>query len=78
MTNPTNPSKEPLKGGDSSPGSGFFPAWIKIDVIVKDAGFFVAGIVGALIVGWIIFPMVLYSKHPNRSILTTPCIWIPK
>ena len=65
MTNPTNPSKEPLKEGDSSPGSGFFPAWMNIGVIVKDAGFFVAGVIGALIVGWIIFPMVLYSKQPQ-------------
>ncbi|MBW1729735.1 MAG: cytochrome c3 family protein [Deltaproteobacteria bacterium] len=27
--------------------------------------FFLAGFVGALIVGWIIFPMVLYSKQPQ-------------
>lgn len=32
---------------------------------LEGGGFFVAGFIGALVVGWVIFPMVLYSKQPQ-------------
>ncbi len=32
---------------------------------LEGGGFFIAGFIGALVVGWVIFPMVLYSKQPQ-------------
>ena len=49
--------------GEGAPVLGIFPRWMKINVVAQDVGFFVLGLIGALIVGWIVFPAVLYSKH---------------
>ena len=65
MKDPENsPTKSSDRDGDRSP-SGFFPRWMKINLLAQDAGFFILGLIGASIVGWIVFPAVLYSKHPQ-------------
>ncbi|MFH1951295.1 MAG: menaquinone reductase multiheme cytochrome c subunit QrcA [Pseudomonadota bacterium] len=63
MKNPANSPKKPSKGGDPSSPAGFFPRWLNINIAVQDGAFFLLGLIGALIVGWIIFPAVLYSKQ---------------
>ncbi|MBC8420035.1 MAG: cytochrome c3 family protein [Desulfobacterales bacterium] len=63
MKNLANSPKKPSKGGDSSSPAGFFPRWLNINIAVQDGVFFLLGLIGALIVGWIIFPAVLYSKQ---------------
>jgi hypothetical protein len=69
MENHVNPSGSPSKGGwlcmlksllptdDESP---FIPPFSLTGWI-----FFLAGLIPALIVGWILFPMALYSKQPQ-------------
>ena len=32
---------------------------------LEGGGFFIAGFIGSLVIGWVIFPMVLYSKQPQ-------------
>ncbi len=32
---------------------------------LEGGGFFIAGFIGALVLGWVIFPMVLYSSQPQ-------------
>ena len=63
MKNPANPSQTPSKDVDTSSPKGFFPRWLNINIAAQDAGFFLLGLIGALIVGWVIFPAVLYSKQ---------------
>lgn len=41
----------------------FIPDWLDLKNIAAGTVFFFAGFVGALIIGWIIFPMVLYSSQ---------------
>ena len=66
MKDPVNSSKKTSdKGGDTSSPSGFFPRWMNINILAQDVGFFILGLIGASIVGWVIFPAVLYSKHPQ-------------
>jgi len=63
MKNPANSSKRSSQGGEASPPAGFFPKWLNINAAVQDMGFFLIGLIAALIVGWVIFPAVLYSKQ---------------
>jgi len=63
MKNPANSPKGASQGGAPASPAGFFPRWLNINLAVQDIGFFLLGVIGALIVGWIIFPAVLYSKQ---------------
>ena len=53
------------ENGTQSPNGGLIPKWINLSLIVQDASFFVLGLIGALIVGWAVFPALLYSKQPQ-------------
>jgi len=64
MKDPVNSSKKSSdRAGDASSPAGFFPRWMNINIVAQDVGFFILGLIGALIVGWVIFPAVLYSKQ---------------
>ncbi|HEJ83617.1 MAG TPA: cytochrome C [Desulfobacteraceae bacterium] len=63
MKNPANSSKRPSQSGGTSSPAGFFPKWLNINVAIQDVSFFLIGLIAALIVGWVIFPQVLYSKQ---------------
>ena len=63
MKNRANSSKKPSQSGEPSSHAGFFPKWLNINIAVQDLGFFIVGLVAALIVGWVVFPAVLYSKQ---------------
>lgn len=52
------------KGTQPSSG-GFIPRWVNLSLALQDISFFVLGLIGALIVGWVVFPAVLYSKQPQ-------------
>lgn len=64
MKNPANSSDRSSKGGWISSLSGLIP-WLDLQSVVRGGIFFLVGLAGALIVGWIIFPMVLYSEQPQ-------------
>ncbi len=56
--------------GNSSRNNGFsfkefIPPWLDLRAASKGMLFFLIGLAGALIAGWIIFPVVLYSSQPQ-------------
>jgi len=63
MKKSANSSGKPLKGGEKAPPASSFSRLLDIRIAAKDCGFFLIGLIVALVVGWIIFPMVLYSKQ---------------
>jgi len=64
MQKPANSSDHSSKAGWLSSFSDLVP-WVDLESVARVGIFFVVGLVGALIVGWIIFPMALYSKQPQ-------------
>ena len=61
-----------MKNQSNSAGNGtpprigdLVPKWINLNIVVQDISFFVIGLIAALIVGWAIFPALLYSKQPQ-------------
>jgi hypothetical protein len=63
MEKPSSSSPKPSQGGSGSFLDDFVPPWLNLKVLLKDGGFFVLGFIGALILGWVIFPMALYSSQ---------------
>jgi hypothetical protein len=59
-----NKSNSAENGTQSSDG-GLVPKWINLNLLINDVSFFLLGLVGALIVGWVVFPALLYSKQPQ-------------
>ncbi|MFH1241194.1 MAG: menaquinone reductase multiheme cytochrome c subunit QrcA [Pseudomonadota bacterium] len=64
MKNPANSSDLSSKGGWISSLSELIP-WLDVRSVTSGGIFFLVGLVAALIAGWIIFPVVLYSKQPQ-------------
>jgi len=59
MKSPKNSSEKPSNGG-----------WLFLSGLEKYSSkggwlFFLSGFIGALVIGWVVFPMVLYSKQPQ-------------
>ena len=61
-----------MKNQSNSPGSEtrppineLVPKWVNLNLVIQDISFFVIGLIAALIVGWAIFPALLYSKQPQ-------------
>ena len=64
MEKPAKSSGTSSKGGWSSIAD-FIPPWLDLKEAIKGGVFFLAGFIGALILGWVIFPMALYSSQPQ-------------
>jgi len=62
MKKPSDPDK-PWQGLFSSI-SDLIP-WLDLGATIKGICCFLVGLIGALIVGWVIFPMALYSSQPQ-------------
>ncbi len=63
MEKPSSSSPKTPKGGGSSFLADFIPPWLDLKGLSKDGVFFVLGFIGSLILGWVIFPMALYSSQ---------------
>lgn len=63
MKDRANSSRRPSQNEEPSSPAGFFPKWLNINVAIQDVTFFLIGLIAALVVGWIVFPEVLYSKQ---------------
>jgi len=56
---------EKLGGGFLSSLSDFVPPWLDLRNTLSSGFFLLAGLIAALVFGWILFPMILYSKQPQ-------------
>jgi hypothetical protein len=64
MKKPANSSETSSKDGSLRSILDLIP-WVNFESVARVGIFFFIGLVGASIVGWVIFPMVLYSKQPQ-------------
>ena len=64
METPVNATAKSAGDGQSS-HAGSPPEPPDLKSTAEGGVFFLAGLIGALIVGWVIFPMLLYSKQPQ-------------
>lgn len=64
MDKPTRSSDKP-KGIHPTFLADFIPHWLDLGSWIKGGAFFLVGFIGALILGWFIFPMALYSETPQ-------------
>jgi hypothetical protein len=64
MEKPANSPGKPSKEGWLSSLGALIP-WLDLSSVGSGVIFFLIGFIGSLIVGWIIFPMVLYSSQPQ-------------
>lgn len=66
MKNSKNASFESLKEEWREFFSKYLPSWLELDRlagIFKGGAFFLVGLIGALIIGWFVFPIALYSEQ---------------
>ncbi len=63
MKHDANPSGKSPRGNGKSFLADFIPGWLNLGSWLTGTGFFLAGFVGALILGWVLFPMALYSEQ---------------
>ena len=63
MEKPSSSSPKTPKTGGNSFLADFIPPWLDLKNLSKDGAFFVLGFIGSLILGWVIFPMALYSSQ---------------
>ena len=64
METPGNSTEKSSRDGQSS-HADTAPEQPDLKSTAQGGVFFLAGLIGALIVGWVIFPVVLYSKQPQ-------------
>jgi menaquinone reductase, multiheme cytochrome c subunit len=65
MAKPRGSSQKSSTDGGGWSLADFVPDWLDLKAISKNGGLFILGFIGSLILGWAIFPMVLYSSQPQ-------------
>jgi hypothetical protein len=68
MEKPENTPGKSLKSEWRQFLDTWLPSWLRAEQVnagLRGVGFLLIGFVAALIAGWVVFPMVLYSSQPQ-------------